>query len=212
MQRRGWSVEGVEVSSSSLRISDFPVRRVDFSVRQVLQPQFDAVTAFAVLEHAHDPMTFFRNVAAALCPGGTFIFLVTNFDSISSRELYREDVPRHLYFFSERTIADYLQRNGFDLIEARFDDSIYEMRPVNWLRYYWSRVVRRRRLQRQDLPLGRSAFFASRGLRGGFLPNLRYAARHPLAAIDLALLPLFEQYQKLTRSYGIVTCVAVKRT
>src|SRR3546814_5417313 len=62
---------------------------------------YDVITAWAVLEHVHDPMSYFMKAASTIQSGGYFVFLVTNFDSISSRSLFREDVPRHLYFFSK---------------------------------------------------------------------------------------------------------------
>jgi SAM-dependent methyltransferase len=210
MLRRGWRVDGVEVSGSSEPILDFPLKRVDFSDRQDLGVTYDAITAFAVLEHAHDPMTFFRNVFRALNPGGVFVFLVTNFESVSSRHLFREDVPRHLYFFSENTIRQYLKCTGLEMVRLDFNDRIYEMRPVNWLRYYLLRLLGRQ-MTFDDLPAGRSTFHARHGWSGGALANLRYAVAHPVAAFDLALAPAFEWYQKVTRSYGILVCVAAKR-
>lgn len=210
MKRRGWNVAAVEVSENAASISDFPVLRQDFSDVDNIEPAYEVVTAFAVLEHSHDPMAFFRNAYSALVPGGVFVFLVTNFDSISSRYLYREDVPRHLYFFSERTVRGYSKRTGFDLLSVAYDDSIYEMKPVNWLRYYYMRLTKRA-IDRRELPMGRADFFASHGLTGGVLAHLRYIVANPAASIDLALLPLFERYQMLTKTYGIMTCVAIKR-
>jgi len=61
----------------------------------------------AVLEHVHDPKAYFKKAGQVLKKGAMFVFLVTNFKSLSSRGLYLEDVPRHLYFFTEETVARY---------------------------------------------------------------------------------------------------------
>ena len=101
----GFDVEGVEIAINSLEIADFPVYRSTLSDIPVNAPTYDIVTAWAVLEHVHDPMSYFRKVGRILKPGGAFVFLVTNFSSISSKALYREDLPRHLHFFSTKTIT-----------------------------------------------------------------------------------------------------------
>lgn len=75
---------------------------------------------------------------------------MTNFKSISSRALFLEDIPRHLYFFTEETVKAYLERNGFELLRADYNDKIYSMRPTNWLYYYIARM-RRADLKFEDL-------------------------------------------------------------
>ncbi len=108
MRDRGWQVEGVEVSPNSRPITDFPSYTQDFTQIPVHEPRYDAVTAWAVLEHVHDPMSYFQKASQVLRPGGVMVFLVTNFSSISSRSLFLEEVPRHLYFFTEKTVRSYL--------------------------------------------------------------------------------------------------------
>ena len=56
MRARGWHVEGVEVSASSQPITDFKVHPQQLPDIPVNQPTYDALTAWAVLEHVHDPM------------------------------------------------------------------------------------------------------------------------------------------------------------
>ena len=85
-------------------------------------------------------------------PGGKFVFLVTNFASTSSRHLFREDVPRHLYFFSKETVKRYLELSGLKLDRAVYDDSVYGMQPANWMRYLLYKSVLRREMEWTDLP------------------------------------------------------------
>lgn len=211
MRERGWEVEGVEVSATSKPISDFKVYRQSFTEIPVEDPRYDAVTAWAVLEHVHDPMAYFRKAAEVLKTGGALVFLVTNFKSASSRHLFREDVPRHLYFFTEETVKEYLALNGFELVRAEYNDKIYEMRPVNWLYYCFHRYIGRRELEWKDVPLTRREFFATHELTDSLVSSLRYVASHPLAGIDRMLVPLYEKYQMLKRTYGVVTYAAIKK-
>src|SRR5262249_55938482 len=133
MAARGWRVEGVEISESAGKISDFPVYRQEFQEIPVHSPAYDAVTAWAVLEHVHDPRAYFQKTAAVLKPGGLFVFLVTNFESLASRRLFFEDVPRHLNFFTRDVVRKYLDREGFTLLREDNGRSVYKAAPVNWL-------------------------------------------------------------------------------
>jgi 2-polyprenyl-3-methyl-5-hydroxy-6-metoxy-1,4-benzoquinol methylase len=94
MAARGWRVEGVEVAESSQPISDFRVYAQEFHKIRVDQPTYDAVTAWAVLEHVHDPMAYFRKASQVLRKDGLFVFNAPNFASVSSRYLFCEDFPR----------------------------------------------------------------------------------------------------------------------
>src|SRR6184192_2944133 len=60
MAARGWSVEGEEVSQSASPIRDFVVYSQPFPDIPVEMPTYDAVTAWAVLEHVHHPMAYFQ--------------------------------------------------------------------------------------------------------------------------------------------------------
>jgi hypothetical protein len=52
-------------------------------------------------------MVYIREALRVLKPGGEFVCLVPSFASIASRIQHNEDIPRHLYFFTRRTIRSY---------------------------------------------------------------------------------------------------------
>lgn len=217
MRERGWSVEGLEISDAAALIEDFPVYRMEFDALALDGPRYDAISAWAVLEHVHDPMSYFRKAAQLLKPNGVFVFLVTNFESLSSRALFREDPPRHLYFFTRRTIASYLARVGLQL--QRFDcgRAIYEMVPSNCLYYAIYRYALRRPLAWHDLPVSLGQFarqFTGKGAgyftHAGIRLTLHYALAHPIAALDRLAAIFFEQWQVYNGSYGTMVCVARK--
>lgn len=211
MKARGWSVEGVEISAASRRISDFPVYTQPFPEIPVNEPKYDAVTAWAVLEHVHDPMAQFRKAAQVLKKGGLFVFLVTNFHSLASRRLYLEDVPRHLYFFTVATVWEYLRRTGFELERASFRGNIYELPPRNWLHYFARTRLRKQEFRYEDTPPSFEEFLKQNGLRPGAAGLLQFAYRHPVTFLDRALLPLAAGIQTLRKTYGLTTYVARAR-
>lgn len=204
----GWEVEGVEVSPNSKRIEDFKVYTSDFTQIPVDTQTYDVITAWAVLEHVHDPLGYFEKAARVLKTGGAFVFLVTNFNSISSRHLFLEDVPRHLYFFTEETIRLYLSKTGFEMESVDYSNKVYSMRPTNWLRHYFFSWFRNRNLTWKDAQESRQEFFLKNKLRTGLATNLKFALAHPLSVADRLLLPGYEWYQLFSRRYGIAIYTA----
>jgi 2-polyprenyl-3-methyl-5-hydroxy-6-metoxy-1,4-benzoquinol methylase len=210
MQSKGWQVEGVEIAESSRPISEFKVFRTELSKIPISEPRYDAITAWAVIEHVHDPMAYFMKVGEILKPGGLFVFLVTNFKSITSRYLFHEDIPRHLYFFSEETIGKYMKKAGLELVMADYSDKIYQMKPLNWLRHYLYKVFLQRPLKWEDIPETRVEYLARHKLSNNIFGNVRYAATHPLTVMDRAAMPVYEKLQLLLNAYGIVVYVTRK--
>jgi SAM-dependent methyltransferase len=210
MAARGWDVEGVEVSSATRPITDFRVYTSEFSAAPIPPASFDAVTAWAVLEHVHDPRAYFEKAGAVLRPGGVFAFLVTNFQAVSSKRLFREDVPRHTYFFSEPVVRRYLAEAGLELMRADYGPAIFEMRPVNWLRYFLRHRLWGRTMTWDDLPESFEAYRARVATSRSRWSMLRHAATHSFTAVDRAVMPLYERATIRRRTYGIVTFVAHK--
>jgi len=211
MKSQGWTVEGLEISQTATPIEDFPVHRVPFPQADLGEGRFGAVTMWAVLEHVHDPMSYIAKAWSVLHPGGYFVFLVNNFNSMFSRKLYEEDVPRHLYFFTESTVRRYLNLNGFDLVSCRFDDDVYGADPNNWLFYLIVTYLKRRRFEWSDRKKTRSEYLAARSLEPGLVSTLSYLLHHPIASLDAALIPAVAFFEKLLKRYGTATYVARKR-
>lgn len=108
--------EGIEYHHRSLTECDFA------------ENSFDLITAWAVFEHLHHPGEYFSAVANMLKKSGRFVFLVTNSESLYGRRAYREDIPRHLYHFSEKTLRLYAEKFGFEFSRIVFDDRIWDGR------------------------------------------------------------------------------------
>jgi len=210
MQRFGWNVEGVEISNNSTAIDDFLLYRQTFPEIPVNAPRYDVVTAWAVLEHVHDPGAYFKKAAKVLRPGGFFVFNVPNFGSISSRHLYREDVPRHLYFFTEGNVRRYLSANGMELIEAFFDDRVYSMLAYNWLHYYLRFKRRGRDFTYEDSLFCRDRYLKENGLSPTLFNSIRFFAANTHIPVDRLLRRAFEKYQMRKGTYGQSTYIARK--
>lgn len=87
---------------------------------------FDFVTAWAVFEHLHCPGEYFEEVSRVLKKGGKFIFLVTNSESIYGKYAYKEDIPRHTYHFSEKTLNGYAEKFGFKSTKFFYETRLWD--------------------------------------------------------------------------------------
>jgi SAM-dependent methyltransferase len=210
MAARGWEVEGVENSESSQPITDFRIYTEEFDRIPVREPRYNAVTAWAVLEHVHDPMAYFRKAAEVVKKGGLFVFLVQNFHSVASRYLFCEDVPRHLYFFTRETVKQYLEKTGFALEKEVNGRKIYKLAPYNWLGYMVRTRLLGKKYEFHDAPMTSKEFRSVRNLRPGLVAALKYAAYSPVMVVDRMLWPLIETAQILRKTYGVSTFVGRK--
>jgi SAM-dependent methyltransferase len=210
MAARGWEVEGLEVAETSRPIHDFPIFTQEFDVIPLQEPTYDAITAWAVLEHVHDPMSYFRKAAQLVKKDGLFIFLVPNYVSVASRYLFCEDIPRHLYFFTREAVREYLRVTGFTLEKEDNGRSIYKLAPMNWLGFQMRTKLLRKPYTFHDVPLSSKEFRRLRHLPAGIVTALKYAAYSPVSVIDRMLWPFIETAQIWKKTYGISAFVAKK--
>jgi SAM-dependent methyltransferase len=210
MAARGWEVEGVETSESSERITDFRVHTQEFHNIPVNEPTYDAVTAWAVLEHVHDPMAYFRKASAVLKKGGLFVILMPNFQSVASRYLFCEDIPRHLYFFKRETVQQYFEKTGFRLKKEDNGRSIYKLAPDNWLGYMIRTRLLGKKYSYEDVPMTSKEFRRVNHFRVGFVTAMKYAAYSPASVIARILWPAIETAQILGKTYGVSTYVGCR--
>lgn len=112
MRQDGWDAEGSDFSSNAENIFDVPMRIGDFLALPYEESSFDCITMWAVLEHVYEPSEYVAKIARLLKPGGRFIALATNFNSIQARLHRADDYPRHLTLFTRRSISLITSRHG----------------------------------------------------------------------------------------------------
>lgn len=122
LREKGWMVTGVEVSPEAAkraREAGLDVRVGTLEEAALPAGSADVATLFHVLEHVADPVATAREVARVLAPGGVMLAHVPNFGSLNAR-LFREhwyelDVPRHVNFFTPRTLKRLVREAGLAL-------------------------------------------------------------------------------------------------
>jgi 2-polyprenyl-3-methyl-5-hydroxy-6-metoxy-1,4-benzoquinol methylase len=120
----GWQVAGLEPNArareaASQRLGQ-PIGQKDLAS---FQPgTFDAITLWHVLEHVHTLNETLVQLKALLRPDGVLLIAVPNVESLDAQH-YRElwaayDVPRHLYHFAPKTMAQLLKKHKLTIRET----------------------------------------------------------------------------------------------
>jgi SAM-dependent methyltransferase len=140
-QRPEIELHGVDAFSSCVKNPAIHFYPCALDNAELPDSYFNLVTSWAVLEHVHAPGKYFEIVSKVLKPGGKFVFLVTNSDSIYGKYAYKEDVPRHLYHFNERSLRDYAKKYSLVLDEINYDESFWDGSGRGALYHYFRRVL-----------------------------------------------------------------------
>lgn len=122
----GYSVYGVEPSSEAVNFFPVNVRSRIFNKNinecGFEDNSFDCVLMFQSLEHVHNLEKIFSNIRKILKPEGMLWISVPNDDFFESKLFgayyYNLEVPRHLYFFTKKSLQAILEKEGFKNIEV----------------------------------------------------------------------------------------------
>ena len=130
LREHQWECLGIEPAAEVARIAaerGFDVRVGSLESVVATDPQtfapgsFDAIFAWMVIEHLHDPVATLRLARELLKPGGTLSFSVPNFGCWERRAFgrfwYALQLPTHLQHFTASSLGRLLQTSGFELIE-----------------------------------------------------------------------------------------------
>lgn len=126
---------GVDYFSEGVNSDEIDFKRCSLPDAGYGDGEFDLITAWAVFEHLHRPSQYFEEVSRILKVGGSFIFLVTNSESLYGKKAFVEDIPRHIYHFSEKTLEIYAKKFGFEVRRCFYDDTIFDGRGLGTFTY-----------------------------------------------------------------------------
>lgn len=127
-QGERFEAHGTDAFSSGVSDSRIRFTPGDFCANGYPAGHFDLAMAWAVFEHLHRPSAYFQEVSRILKPQGRLVVLVTNADSLYGVVGCLEDIPRHTYHFTKKTLAAYGAKAGLKLIGTTFTDSIFDGR------------------------------------------------------------------------------------
>ncbi len=129
LRQRGWRCVGLEPTESAARVARERSLHVitgslesSWGQEPELQPaSFDAIFAWMVVEHLHDPVATLRLARKLLKPRGWLLLSVPNFGCWErlafGRFWYALQLPTHLQHFTPVTICRLLEASGLELVE-----------------------------------------------------------------------------------------------
>jgi ubiquinone/menaquinone biosynthesis C-methylase UbiE len=130
----GISIYGIDYYSETVNSDEINFKQKLLYESGYSDEFFDIITAWAVFEHLHTPSLYFREISRILKKGGKFIFLVTNSESLYGKRAFIEDIPRHLYHYSEKSLKNYAEKFGFSM-KVHYDDRIWDGRGSGTFHY-----------------------------------------------------------------------------
>jgi SAM-dependent methyltransferase len=120
---------GVELSEYSARVAKSRGLEIyqDYIEDCDFPDQFDAVTAYAVIEHSAKPQIFLAKVTTMIKHNGVLVIMIPSFQTLKARFLeifniqwHMHSPPAHLSLYSREFLDNFLIQKGFVLAKRRF--------------------------------------------------------------------------------------------
>ena len=123
----GWQVVGLE---PYMPVADYSRAKYGLEIIEGVLPNaalpaahFDAAMMMHVIEHLPDPAENLRELRRVLKPGGVLTVETPRFNSLSFKLLGRrersiQNCPGHIFFFTEQTLRQMLEQNGFKVFRV----------------------------------------------------------------------------------------------
>lgn len=126
MSALGWRVKGVEFNEYAInvcRLSKLDVHHGDLFSAKFESDSFDVINVSHVIEHVPNPKQLFAELARILKKNGTLIIKTPNSEALGralfNTNWFPNDVPRHIYFFSEKNLREVGNACGLKVQEIK---------------------------------------------------------------------------------------------
>lgn len=120
MADQGWSVQGIEFSTSAAaaaRAGGFEVHAGSLENAPTPAERFDLIVAWMVIEHLHDPLGCLQKLREWAKPGAHLALSVPDSGALEFRVFkdrwYALQLPTHLYHFTPETMTALLEKAGW---------------------------------------------------------------------------------------------------
>ena len=125
---------GLELSSGSvLKAREKGLKVYKNSLKEhynISSLKYDAVTLWGCLEHVKDPKETIKMASHFLKPEGHLLICVPNIDCDEARKEKEKTYmfcPQHLWYFSEKTLINFMAKQGYELSFLYGFNSLYNI-------------------------------------------------------------------------------------
>jgi len=121
LQKKGWSVTGVEISPCAdyaKKERKLDVRNIPLEECKFPSESFDIVLASHLIEHLNNPKSFLDEIYRILKSGGYCFITTPNISSFQARifgNRWRSAIFDHLYLFSKKTLSKMMKDAGLKI-------------------------------------------------------------------------------------------------
>lgn len=128
-KKRGWSAEGVELSSFMANYAkdkfSLNVTNVDIEKYKFVKNRYDLITMWDTIEHLTDPLNLFKKINLSLKKKGMIVFSTPDVGSFPARITGNSWIgfklsDEHLTYFSKNTIKTLCDLTGFEIIKWHY--------------------------------------------------------------------------------------------
>lgn len=125
-QGQGWQVSGTEISANAAQKVSSRINGIvyvgDLNSINFANQKYDVITAYHVIEHLLDPVSFLKQIEKILEPSGIVFLETPNIGGIGfkiSREKWSHLIPpEHIIYFKPVSLSFALKQSGFRDIKA----------------------------------------------------------------------------------------------
>lgn len=124
-RKHGFEVEGLELSSYAaeyVRNMGIPVQTESIENADYPEGTWDVIVMREVIEHLPHPLESLRTVHRWLKKGGVLFMATGNYDcperKVKGKDWFYFMPEGHLYYFSNRTMTNYLKKVGFEQVKV----------------------------------------------------------------------------------------------
>lgn len=121
-------VQGIDITEDGIKYAqknlNLNVIQGDFIECDFHGQIFDIVCMWDTIEHLRTPQSFLKKINDITHQGSLLAITTGDIDSLNAR--FRKEKwrlihpPSHLHYFSKRTLAQLLEKNGFDIIYTKY--------------------------------------------------------------------------------------------
>ncbi|MEK7546577.1 MAG: class I SAM-dependent methyltransferase [Patescibacteria group bacterium] len=131
LKELGWDTYGLDISRLAVDITTRAnvgkIYSGDLEHNELPRNFFNVINFNHVFEHLPNPDKMLAEARKLLKPGGEIIIVLPNFSSLAAKVFKRNwggfDIPRHLFFWNEKSLKIKLESCGFEVKKVFYSDT-----------------------------------------------------------------------------------------